>query len=99
MDYRDEREEYVKPPAPAYPAIHIAQPIPVEKRSGFSARLEAGIGGFIFIAGAGWALYQSIVNGASPWQLQYWPPSPVEICVLGLLGWLHAKWRHAERVS
>lgn len=26
------------------------------------------------------------------------PPGPLEICALGLLIWLHAKWRHASRI-
>jgi hypothetical protein len=31
--------------------------------------------------------------------MQIMPPGPVEVCALGILAWLHAKWRRATRAG
>ena len=46
-------------------------------------------------AGMIWAVYEATVDYAGLWRLQIDPPGPLEVCGLGILLWLHAKWRRS----
>ncbi len=98
MDCDEEREGYVNQPRIAYPAIHG----PVDKQRtphhSVSTRGEEGFGALIVACGAIWAVYGVIYQSINPWQLQLYPPSPVEICALGVLVLLHARWRHSAKM-
>jgi len=96
MDCDEEREGYVNRPRPAYPAIH-APAHSTKQRHSSSYRAEESIGGLITIAGGAWAVYVVTLQSGNLWQLQFSPPGPLEICALGILIWLHAKWRHSAR--
>lgn len=97
MDCDEEREGYVKPSAPAYPVIHATQEN-VAKRHGLTTRAQEGFGALLGITGALWAGYMVVVQQASPWHFQIVPPGPADICAVGALVWLHAKWRHVSRM-
>lgn len=101
MDCDEEREGYVNPTRPAYPAIRTPTPVQsaARQRHASSCRTEAAIGGLITIAGGAWAVYVAYFQNGNPWQVQFSPPGPVEICALGILIWLHAKWRHSARAD
>jgi len=98
MDCDEEREGYVNPLRPAYPVIHTPATSQKEPHH-VSYRGEESVGLVITIGGASWAVYSAIFERASLWQLQFMPPTPVEVCALGILIWLHAKWRHASKTS
>ena len=42
-----------------------------------------------------WAVYVASVDYASLLTLRIMPPGPIEVCGLGILAWLHAKWRRS----
>jgi hypothetical protein len=46
-------------------------------------------------AGTIWAVYVGTTDYDSLWRMQIMPPGPVEVCALGILLWLHAKWRRS----
>jgi len=96
MDCDEEREGYVKRNSPAYPAIHLAEK-DTPKQSWISTRAEEGFGALVVIAGGVWAVYVVAVQQMSPWHFQFVPPGPAEVCALGVLIWLHSKWRHASK--
>jgi hypothetical protein len=33
------------------------------------------------------------------WQMGIMPPRPIEVCAVGILMWLHAKWRRFIKVD
>lgn len=63
-----------------------------------SIRREERFGSLVAAAGVIWAVYVGTQNYDSLWHLQVNPPGPLEICALGLLAWLHAKWRRSVKV-
>jgi hypothetical protein len=60
---------------------------------------EERLGSLIAAAGTIWTTYVATVDYASLWHLQILPPGPIEVCALGILAWLHAKWRHSRRLD
>jgi hypothetical protein len=62
-----------------------------------STRTEERIGSLLAGGGMLWTLHVALTNYAGLWQLRLLPPGPVEVCALGILVWLHAKWRRAGK--
>lgn len=58
-------------------------------------RSEERLGSMIAAAGMIWMVYVATVDYNNLWRMQIMPPGPVEVCVLGILAWLHAKWRRS----
>jgi len=98
MDCDEEREGYVNQPRVAYPVIHAPESKQRGRHQPGSTRGEEGFGALIVVCGAMWAAYEVIYQGISPWQLQLYPVGPVEIGALGVLIWLHAKWRRSAKI-
>ena len=98
MECDEEREGYLNPTRPAYPAIH-ASAIKSKRESTASSRAEEIVGGFITVAGGTWAVYVVTFQNGNLWELQLSPPSPLVICCLGILIWMHAKWRHSAKAD
>jgi len=75
-------------------------PVPARKNSGslLSIAAQERIGSLIAAAGTVWAVYVATQDYANLWRMQIMPPGPVEVCALGILLWLHAKWRRSTRV-
>lgn len=60
-------------------------------------RREERFGSLVAAAGTIWAVYVGTHDYASLMRLQFSPPGPLEVCALGILIWLHAKWRRSLR--
>lgn len=68
----------------------------VQTRGGrhrLSISTEERLGSLIAGAGTMWAIYVATVDYAGLWRFHILPPGPVEVCALGILAWVHAKWR------
>ena len=63
-----------------------------------SIRREERFGSLIAAAGVIWGVYVATQNYDSLWHLQINPPGPLETCALGILAWLHAKWRRSLKM-
>jgi hypothetical protein len=94
------REGYI--PAPRTP-VYAPVPKPASKPSGqrylLGIRAEVRVGSLLAGVGAIWATYVATVDYDSLWRMQIMPPGPVEVCALGVLVWLHAKWRRSMKVD
>lgn len=64
-----------------------------------SIRREERFGSLLAAAGTIWAVYVATHDYDSLWRMQIMPPGPVEVCLLGVLAWLHAKWRRSTRAG
>lgn len=60
-----------------------------------SIRREERFGSLIAAAGVIWGVYVATHDYASLWILDISRPGPLEVCALGILAWLHAKWRRS----
>jgi hypothetical protein len=74
---------------------------PAKKSSGslLSVLAQERLGSLIAAAGTVWAVYVATQDYNNLWRMQIMPPGPVEVCALGILAWLHAKWRRSTRVN
>ncbi len=60
---------------------------------------EERLGSLIAAAGAIWVAHEGTKGLASIWQFTLLPPGPLEVCAIGILVWLHAKWRRSTKVE
>lgn len=92
--YEDRRAKYVAPLTVHKPAqsARLAQDLQ-------SIRREERFGSLIAAAGTMWAVYVATQDYASLLRMQIMPPGPAEVCLLGILAWLHAKWRRSTRAG
>ncbi len=65
----------------------------------FSIRAEESLGSLIAAGGIIWSVQEATKGLAELWQLKLLPPGPLEVCALGILIWLHAKWRRSVSVN
>jgi hypothetical protein len=102
IDWDEGREGYIDRPVVAYvPAPKpTVNPVKVAKKQqhSLSIQWEERVASLIAAAGAIWAAYVATVDYTSLWRVQIMPPGPVEVCALGVLAWLHAKWRRSAQV-
>ena len=101
FDWDEGREGYIDRPVVAYvatpkPAVSPAVKAAKQKHS-LSAKWEERVASLIAAAGAMWAVYVATVDYTNLWRVQIMPPGPVEVCALGILAWLHAKWRRSAQ--
>jgi hypothetical protein len=91
-----EREGYSENVTPAY--APVAKPT-YQRSYPASVRTEERIGSII--AGIGMILVAQSVTKDLPGVLRLgiMHPGPLETCAIGILIWLHAKWRRASRVG
>ncbi len=100
IDWDAGREGYVDlPRAPMYAPVPQPPSKPSGHRYPFSISTEERLGSLLAAGGTIWATYVATVDYASLWQMQILPPGPMEVCALGVLIWLHAKWRHSTKVD
>jgi hypothetical protein len=100
IDWDAEREGYVDlPRAPMYAPVHTPASKPSGQRYPFSISTEERLGSLLAAGGTIWATYVATVDYASLWQMKILPPGPMEVCGLGVLIWLHAKWRRSTKVD
>jgi hypothetical protein len=85
------------------PTAYVSTPKPAAKASGrrylLSIAAEERLGSLIAAGGTIWAAYVATSDYAGLWRMQIMPPGPVEVCILGVLAWLHAKWRRSMKVD
>jgi hypothetical protein len=62
-----------------------------------SIRWEERLASLIAAGGTMWAVYVATVDYTALWQMKIMPPGLVEVCGLGILMWLHAKWRRSMK--
>jgi hypothetical protein len=101
VDWNSRREGYVDTPNKFVPVVAIPKPAkkPPAKGSLLSIRAEESLGSLIAAGGTVWAVYVATVDYNNLWRMQIMPPGPVEVCLLGVLAWLHAKWRRSTKVD
>lgn len=102
FDWDEGREGYVDQHVVAYvpmpkPAVNPAAKAAKQKHA-LNIQWEERVASLIAAAGAMWAVYVATVDYTSLWQLHILPPGPVEVCALGVLAWLHAKWRRSAQL-
>jgi hypothetical protein len=96
IDWDAGREGYVdSQPTPKYVPSATPAAKPGARQHLLSINNEEFIGSIIAAAGTIWAVYVGTVDYAGLWRLQIMPPGPVEVCALGVLAWIHAKWRRS----
>lgn len=99
IDWDAGREGYVPTPSAGKVYAAYAQTKPAGKQSakgGFlSIRGEERFGSLIGAAGVIWGVYVATHDYASLWKFDITSPGPLEVCALGILAWLHAKWRRS----
>jgi len=99
FDWDEGREGYLDRPVVAYvPVPKPAVKPPKQDDHSLSIRWEERVASLIAAAGAIWAVYVATVDYTNLWRVQIMPPGPVEVCALGVLAWLHAKWRRSNQV-
>lgn len=100
IDWDAGREGYVESPNKYVPVVAIPQTIKKDSAPNNleNIRREELVASLIAAGGTIWAVYVATTDYADLWRLQIMPPGPVEVCALGILGWLHAKWRRSIRV-
>jgi hypothetical protein len=86
------REAYVQSQNKFVPVVAIPKQ---KKQEGDSVRTEVRLASLIAAGGMIWAIYVATVDYNDLWHMKIMPPGPVEVCALGVLMWLHAKWRRS----
>ena len=97
IDWDEGREGYVRTQDKFVPVVAVNKPAKKAKGEDglLSIRGEERLGSLIAAAGTVWAVYVATVDYNNLWRMQIMPPGPVEVCLLGILAWLHAKWRRS----
>ncbi|HZC22464.1 MAG TPA: hypothetical protein VE866_03930 [Candidatus Binatia bacterium] len=99
IDWDAGREGYQQQPAryaAGAPAAKSAATIEAEKTLA-SIRLEERLGSIVAAAGTIWIVYVATHDYTNLWRLQFSPPGPLETAALGIVIWLHAKWRRSMK--
>src|SRR5947209_4250507 len=93
QDWPFEREGYSDTPHPAYASAPAAE----VKPAGSSSRLEAFLGSVMAGSGAVWTAQVITQSGLTPGTLTL-HSHPIELTGLGVLLWLHGKWRKSTQL-
>jgi len=101
FDWDEGREGYIDQhvvayvPAPKSVVNRAVKPAKQDSHS-LSIRWEERVASLMAAGGAAWAVYVATQDINALWKVQIMPPGPIEVCALGVLAWLHAKWRHSS---
>lgn len=100
IDFDAGREGYVNSPSKFVPVVAIPKvgKLTPEQRSLRNIRWEERLASLVAAGGTIWAVYVATQDLANLWRLQISPPGPLEVCALGILLWLHAKYRRSTKV-
>ncbi len=101
IDWDAGREGYNSSPDKFVTVVHVQRPAkkPEGKKHLLSIRAEEHFGSLLAAGGTIWAVYVATVDMDSLWHMRIMPPGPVEVCALGILTWLHAKWRRSLKID
>ena len=97
------REAYLDlPQKPVY--APVAKPAHKVKGQGggtplISISTQERLGSLIAAGGIVWGVYIATQNFAGIWSFDLVRQGPMEVAALGILIWLHAKWRRSTKVS
>lgn len=95
------REAYLDlPQKPVY--APVSKPDRKTKGHGgplLSISTEERFGSLIAAGGIIWGVYIATQNFAGVWSFDLVRQGPMEVAALGILIWLHAKWRRSTKVS
>jgi hypothetical protein len=92
-----EREGYSDVHSIAYAPVR--QSPSLKQRRGLPIEIQERMSTLIVVAGIIAAAHAAISDSSGVLRLDLFPPGPLEICALGVLIWLHAKWRRLVRLS
>jgi hypothetical protein len=56
------------------------------------------VGSLVAAGGIIWAAQVASQDVSTLWNFSVTQPGPLEVCALGILTWLHAKWRRSVKV-
>lgn len=90
FDRMPNREDYLAAPPSHAPKVRVGRPV-----NRGQIRTEERLGSLMAAAGIIWAVYVVTHNFAGTWDLQILMPGPLPVCAIGILIWLHAKWRRS----
>jgi hypothetical protein len=90
FDRTPSREDYLSAPPSYAPKMRMGKPA-----SKAHMRSEERLGSLMAGAGIIWAVYLVTHNFAGSWNLDTVIPGPLPLCGIGILIWLHAKWRRS----
>ena len=100
IDWDAGREGYVQGRDKFVPVVDVRKP--AKKASGegnlLSIRAEERFGSLLAAGGMIWMVYVATTDLDNLWHMRIMPPGPLEVCALGVLAWLHAKWRRSIKV-
>jgi hypothetical protein len=101
VDWDRGREGYLDlPQKPVYASVAAK---PAQKGKGgeplLSISTEERFGSLITAGGLIWGAYAATSHFAGIISFDLVPPGPIEVCALGILVWLHAKWRRSTKVN
>jgi hypothetical protein len=100
VDWDRGREGYLNvPQKPVYAPVSKSSSASGNNGSWLSIRAEERAGSLIAAAGTIWAVYAATHDYTNLWHFQIFQPGPVEVCALGILLWLHAKWRRSGKAG
>lgn len=60
---------------------------------------EERLGSLLSAAGVIWGVYDATKDLTELWKFSVLSPGPLEVCALGVLLWLHAKWRRSVKIG
>ena len=98
IDWDAGREGYVPTPAAGRGhTVYTHKPAPnsAGQNKLVTIRREERFGSLVAAGGIIWAVYVATQNYDSLWHFDIGRPGPLEVCALGILAWLHAKWRRS----
>ena len=80
--------------------VYVPVPTPAKAKSQgefLSIAAEERFGSLIAAGGMIWGAYEATVHFAGVLSLDLIPAGPIELCALGILVWLHGKWRRSTK--
>jgi hypothetical protein len=92
-----EREGYSDVHCVAYAPMQ--QVPPLKQRRRLPIEIQERISTLIVVAGIIAAAHAKMNDFSGVLQFHLFPPGPLELCALGVLMWLHAKWRRLVKLS
>jgi hypothetical protein len=101
IDWDARREGYVDHRSRFIPVVDIPKfrKQKAASRGLLSIRAEERLGSLLAAGGTVWLVYVATVDFNHLWQMRIMPAGPVEACAIGILMWLHAKWRRSIKVD
>jgi len=98
VDWDRGREGYLNvPQKPVYTPLGKSSGGVDRGSSWLGIAAEERVGSLIAAAGTVWAAYVATKDYTDLWRFQVLSPGPIEVCALGILLWLHAKWRRSGK--